>query len=164
MTGGASASEASDAFGMGPSARYIRKLTFVYILIYVLFCMLCFDTLSHVVVVHILYDLVGMLYMTNTPCLHILNHGFMIHISIYDVIITVLIVIYVIIFMVLFFWIKLTWKFLKHLTIQKPSVRQFFLSGFAAALKPNQFDGKNFMIWRARMVLWLTAMNCYHAA
>jgi hypothetical protein len=31
-------------------------------------------------------------------------------------------------------------------------------------LKPNQFDGKNFMIWRERMELWLTAMNCYHAA
>jgi hypothetical protein len=31
-------------------------------------------------------------------------------------------------------------------------------------LKRNQFDGKNFMIWRARMELWLIAMNCYHAA
>jgi hypothetical protein len=29
-------------------------------------------------------------------------------------------------------------------------------------LKPNPFDGKNFMIWRARMELWLTAMSCYH--
>jgi hypothetical protein len=105
-----------------------------------------------------------MLYMTNTPCLHFLNHGFMIHISIYDVIITMLIVIYVIIFMVLFFWIKLTWKLLKHLTIQKPNIRQFSLSAFAAALKPNAFDGKNFMMWRARMELWLTTMSCYHVA
>jgi hypothetical protein len=31
-------------------------------------------------------------------------------------------------------------------------------------LKPNIFDGKNFMIWRAKMELWLTAMHCYHAA
>jgi hypothetical protein len=75
-----------------------------------------------------------------------------------------LIFIYVIIFMVLFFWIKLTWKLFKHLTIQKPNIRQFSLSGFAAALKPNAFDEKNFMIWRARMELWLTAMSCYHVA
>ena len=45
----------------------------------------------------------------------------------------------------------------KFLTIQKPNVRQFSVSGFAAALKPNNFDGKNFMIWCA-------AMNYYHAA
>ena len=50
-----------------------------------------------------------------------------------------------------------------YLTIQKPNVRQFSISGFAAALKPNNFDGKNFMIWHAKMVLWLTTMNCYHA-
>jgi hypothetical protein len=109
-------SEASDAFGMGPSSGYIRKLTLVYILIYVLSCMPCFDALGHVVVVHMLHDLASMLYMTNTQCLHVLNHVFMIHISIYDVIITMLIVICVIIFMVLFFWIKLTWKLVKHLT------------------------------------------------
>ena len=51
-----------------------------------------------------------------------------------------------------------------YLTIQKPNVRQFSVSGFVVALKPNNFDGKNFMILRAKMVLWLTAMNCYHAA
>jgi hypothetical protein len=63
----------------------------------------CFDALGHVVVVHMLHDLAGMFYMTNIPCLHVLNHGFMVHISIYDVIITTLIFIYVIIFTVLFF-------------------------------------------------------------
>jgi len=63
-----------------------------------------------------------------------------------------------------YFWIKMTMKMSNYLTIQKPNVRQFSVSGFAAALKPNNFDGKNFMIWRAKMVLWLTAMNCYHAA
>jgi hypothetical protein len=50
----------------------------------------------------------------------------------------------------------------EHLTIQKPNIRQFSLSGFAAALKPNPFDGKIFMIWRAMMELWLTAMSFYH--
>ena len=54
-------------------------------------------------------------------------------------------------------------KMPKYLTIQKPNNRKFSVSGFAAALKPNNFDGKNFMIWCAKMVLWLTAMKCYHA-
>ena len=39
------------------------------------------------------------------------------------------------------------------------------LSNFlSVVLLLNNFDGKNFMIWRAKMVLWLTAMNYYHAA
>ena len=63
-----------------------------------------------------------------------------------------------------YFWIKLTMKMPNYLTIQKPNVRQFSVSGFAAALKPNSFDDKNFMIWHAKMVLWLTAMNFYHVA
>ena len=65
--------------------------------------------------------------------------------------------------LMLSFWIKLIIKMPKFLTIQKPNVRQFSVSGFAAALKPNNFDGKNFMIWHAKMVLWLTTMNCCHA-
>jgi hypothetical protein len=103
MTVGSSASGASDAFDMGSSSGYIHKLTLVFIFIYVLSGMSCFDTLGNVVVVHMLHDLAGILYMTNIPCLYVLNHGFMVHISIYDVIITMLIFIYVIIFMVLFF-------------------------------------------------------------
>jgi len=63
-----------------------------------------------------------------------------------------------------YFWIKLTMKMSNCLTIQKPNVRQFSVSGFAAALKPNNFDGINYKIWRAKMVLWLTAMNCYNVA
>ena len=73
--------------------------------------------------------------------------------------------IYVITNLLMFYlWIKLTIKMPIYLTIRKPNVRQFSVSGFTAALKPNNFDGKNFMIWRAKMILWLTAMNCYHAA
>jgi hypothetical protein len=53
-------------------------------------------------------------------------------------------------------------KLPKFLTIQKPDIRQFSISGFAAALKPNDFDETNYKIWRAKMVLWLTVMNCYH--
>jgi hypothetical protein len=59
MTGGASASGASDAFDMGPSSGYICKLTLVFIFIYVLSGMPCFDALGHVVVVHMLHDLAG---------------------------------------------------------------------------------------------------------
>ena len=52
----------------------------------------------------------------------------------------------------------------KFLTIQKPDIKQFSVSGFAVALKPNDFDGTNYKTWRAKMVLWLTPMNCYHVA
>ena len=62
-----------------------------------------------------------------------------------------------------YFRIKLTMKIPKFLTIQKPNFRQFSVIGFVVALKPNNFDGKNFMIWHAKMVLWLTAIS-YHAA
>ena len=48
--------------------------------------------------------------------------------------------------LMLYFWIKLIMKMSKYLTIQKPNNRQFSVSGFATALKPNNFDGKNFMI------------------
>ena len=62
------------------------------------------------------------------------------------------------------FWIKLIMKMPKYLTIQKPDVRQFSVSGFAAALKPNAFDGAFYKRWRAQMIMWLTTMNCYQAA
>jgi hypothetical protein len=60
MTGGANASGASDAFGMGPSSGYIRKHTLIFIFIYILSGMSCFDVLGHVVVVHMLHNLAGM--------------------------------------------------------------------------------------------------------
>ena len=67
--------------------------------------------------------------------------------------------IFIITNLLLFFWINFNMKMPKFLTFQKRNNRQFSVSGFAAALKPNNFDGKNFMIWRAKMVLWLAAMN-----
>jgi hypothetical protein len=74
------------------------------------------------------------------------------------------IILHVFTMQLLFFRIKLYRKLSKFLTIQKSNIRQFSLSGFVAALKPNQFVEKNFMIWRARMELWFPAMNGYHAA
>jgi hypothetical protein len=55
-------------------------------------------------------------------------------------------------------------KMPNFLTIQKLDIRLFSVSGFAAALKPNDFNGTNYKRWRAKMILWLTAMNCYQAA
>jgi hypothetical protein len=56
------------------------------------------------------------------------------------------------------------WKMPIILTIQTPNVRHFSIRGFAVVLKSDPFDGKNFLIWKAKMKLWLTAMSCYHAA
>jgi hypothetical protein len=62
------------------------------------------------------------------------------------------------------FWIKIMRKLSRFLPIQKTNFRQFFVIGFAAVLKPTAFDGKNFMTWKAKMVLWLIATRCYHVA
>jgi hypothetical protein len=92
------------------------------------------------------------------------DHAYGFQMNIYDAMMLLLIFSYDIIMIQLFFQIKLTWKLSKCITNQKPNIRKFSLSDFATALKPNPFDGKNFMIWRARMELWLTAMSCYHVA
>jgi hypothetical protein len=92
------------------------------------------------------------------------DHPFCIHVNTYDTMLQLFIIIHVISMQLLLFRIKLCRKLSKFLTIQKRNISQFSLSGFAAALKPNQFDENNFIIWRAWMELWLTAMNCYHAA
>jgi hypothetical protein len=54
-------------------------------------------------------------------------------------------ILYVIIIM-LIYGIKMIWKMPIILTIQKPNVRHFSVRGFAAVLKPDPFDGKNFLI------------------
>jgi hypothetical protein len=51
------------------------------------------------------------------------------------------------------------------LTIQKPDIRHFSVSGFVVALKPSEpFYGTFYKKWHSKMILWLTAMNYYHAA
>jgi hypothetical protein len=73
--------------------------------------------------------------------------------------------IHVVTYITVIFWIKLKLKMPISLTIQKPDIRHFSVSGFAAALKPSEpFDGTFYKRWRSKMILWLTAMNCYHAA
>jgi hypothetical protein len=59
--------------------------------------------------------------------------------------------------------IKIYCKMHKHLTIQKlDCCDRLSVTSFAAALKPNAFDGSNYKQWRDRMILWLTAMNIIH--
>jgi hypothetical protein len=51
------------------------------------------------------------------------------------------------------------------LTIQKPDIRHFSISGFTAALKLSEpFDGMFYKRCRSKMILWLPTMNCYHTA
>jgi hypothetical protein len=73
--------------------------------------------------------------------------------------------IHVITYITVIFWIKLKLKIPISLTIQKPDIRHFSFSGFVAALKPSEpFDGTFYKRWCSKMILWLTAMNCYHDA
>jgi hypothetical protein len=67
MTGGASASGTSDAFGIEPSSGYIRYSYLVFMVLCALSDMLWLYVFDHVVAFHMLYDLAGTLHM---PCLH----------------------------------------------------------------------------------------------
>nr|ABF94958.1 retrotransposon protein, putative, Ty1-copia subclass [Oryza sativa Japonica Group] len=64
---------------------------------------------------------------------------------------------------VLTFWIKICRFMTIFPTIQKPD-RSFSVVGFAAALKPHAFDGSNYKRWKARALLWLTAMQCFYVS
>ena len=49
--------------------------------------------------------------------------------------------------------------------IRRPDVgRKFPLIVFVATLKPFVFEDVNYRRWRARVVLWLTTMNYFHAS
>nr|CAH66607.1 H0211A12.10 [Oryza sativa] len=61
------------------------------------------------------------------------------------------------------FWIKICRLMTIFPTIQKPD-RSFSVVGFAAALKPHAFDGSNYKRWKARALLWLTAMQCFYVS
>jgi hypothetical protein len=82
MTGGASASGTSDAFGMRPSSGYIRYSYLVFMVLCALSDMPWLYAFDHVVAFHMLYDLAGTLHM---PCLHAFNHVLVNYMRIYDV-------------------------------------------------------------------------------
>jgi hypothetical protein len=61
------------------------------------------------------------------------------------------------------FGIKIYRKMPKILTIQKlDCCDRLSFTSFAAALKPNAFDGSKYKRWRDRMILWLTTINIIH--
>jgi hypothetical protein len=88
---------------------------------------------------------------------------FHIFMDIFDIMISMINYLLYVIIIMLIYGIKIIWKMPIFLTIQKPNVRHFSVRGFVAVLKPYPFDGKNFLIWKTEMELWLTAMSCYHA-
>ena len=98
-----------------------------------------------------------MLHMLCVLMIHIVMDIFEITFSMFNYLLYVIII-------MLNYGIKMIQKMPIILTIQKPKVRHFSVRGFAAVLKPDPFDGKNFLIWKAKMELWLTAMSCYYAA
>jgi hypothetical protein len=90
----------------------------------------------------------------------------MIHIvmDIFDIMMSMINYILYVIIIMLVYGIKMIWKMPIFVTVQKSNVRHFSVKGFAVVLKPDPFDGKNFLIWKAKMELWLIVMPCYHAA
>jgi hypothetical protein len=99
----------------------------------------------------------NMIHMLCALMIHIVMDIFEITISIANYLLYVIII-------MLIYGIKMIWKMPIILTIQKLNFRYFSVRGFADVLKSDPFDGKNFLIWKTKMKLWLTAMSCFHAA
>ena len=66
--------------------------------------------------------------------------------DIFDIMISMINHLLYVIIIMLIYGIKIMRKMPIILTIQKPNVRHFSVRGFAAVLKPDPFDGKNFLI------------------
>lgn len=62
------------------------------------------------------------------------------------------------------FWIKNMQKLLIGSAIQKLDYMHFSPIGFVVVLKPNVFEDLNYKRWHAKAVLWLMAMNFFHAS
>jgi hypothetical protein len=146
---------------------------YVFIPVYVMFMVCALSGTFYITWLYVFYHAFASYMFYDHAGIHLLSwfdtynhvdHAYEFWMNIYDAMMLLLVFSYDIIMIQLFFRIKLTWKLSKYLIIQKLNIRQFSLNGFAAALKLNPFDGKNFMIWCARMELWLTAMSCYHVA
>jgi hypothetical protein len=96
--------------------------------------------------------------MMHVPCLYA-YYIYMIHMfyvlmfhtvmDIFDIMISMINHLLYVITIMLIYGIKMIWKMLIFLTIQKPKVRHFSVRGFATVLKPDPFDSKNFLIWKS---------------
>jgi hypothetical protein len=73
--------------------------------------------------------------------------------DIFDIMMSMINHLLFVITIMLIYGIKMIWKMSIFLTIQKPNFRHFSVRGFAAVLKSDPFDGKNFLIWKAKMEL-----------
>jgi hypothetical protein len=83
--------------------------------------------------------IIYMIHMFCVLMIHIVMNIFEITISMVNYLLCVIII-------MLIYGIKIIRKMTIILTIQKPNVRHFSVRGFAAVLKPDPFDGKNFLI------------------
>jgi hypothetical protein len=66
--------------------------------------------------------------------------------DIFDIMISLINHLLYVIIIMLIYGIKMIWKMPIFLTIQKPNVMHFSVRGFAAVLKSDPFDGKNFLV------------------
>ena len=136
-------------------------MLYLFVLVLPSYCLYCYLLIfSCSVIIHepCLYTYyIYMIHMLYVLLIHIGMDQFKITISMINYLLYVIII-------MLIYGIKIIRKIPIILTIQKPNVRHFSVRGFAAVLKPDPFDGKNFLIWKAKMELWLTAMSCFHAA
>jgi hypothetical protein len=138
---------------------HATNMLYLFVLILQSCCLCCclfIFNCSHSLYAYYIY-MIYMIHMFYVLMIHIVM-------DIFDIIISMINHLLYVIIIMLIYEIKMIWKIPIFLTIQKPNVRHFSVRGFAAVLKPDPFDGKNFLIWKAKMELWLTAMSCYHAA
>jgi hypothetical protein len=119
------------------------NIPYLFVLILQSFCLYCYPFISSCSI------------MQHIPCLYAyyiyMIHTFyilMFHIvmDIFDIMISMINHLLYVITIMLIYGIKIIWKMPIFLTIQKPNVRHFSVRSFAAMLKPNPFDGKNFLI------------------
>jgi hypothetical protein len=137
------------------------NMLYMFVLVLQSCCLYCYLLIfSCSVIIHesCLYTYyIYMIHMLYVLLIHIGMNQFKITISMVNYLLYVIII-------MLIYGIKIIRKMPIILTFQKPNARHFSVRGFAAVLKPDPFDGKNFLIWKAKMELWLTAMSCFHAA
>jgi hypothetical protein len=137
------------------------NMLYLFVLILQSCCLCCYLIIfscSIIIYVPCLYAYyIYMIHMLYVLMIHIVM-------DIFDIMISMINHLLYVITIMLIYGIKMIWKMPIILTIQKPNVRHFSVKGFAVVLKPDPFDGKNFLIWKAKMELWLTAMSCFHAA
>jgi hypothetical protein len=93
--------------------------------------------------------------MIHVSCLYVYDiymiHMFHIVMDTFDITISMInYLLYVIIIMIIY-EIKMTWELPIFLTFQKPNIRHLSVRCFDVVLKPSPFDGKNFLIWKAKM-------------